>query len=125
MEHLAPIHQVSVQRAQPLSIRPLRRNTGVVDQRIEASIQFILNDPNSINRICGVGQVHLHVIFTSSAPGTFFRDRVARTGDDPPAFKIEPAHGCMADTAACTSQKKGLLSLGHDHHSCRLGSPQP
>ena len=125
MEHLAPIHQVGVQRAQPLSIRPLRRDTGVVDQCVKATIQLFLDDPNGIYRIGGVGQIQLHVIFASTAPWAFFGYGMTRTGNDPPTFKIEPAHGCVTNPTAGSGQKKCLLSFGHDPGSHRLVSAQP
>ena len=90
-----------------VAARRLRRDRGVVDQRV----QFVVIEPpaNFRDRARGVGgtaEVDLDVILGARAPGADFRKGMPRAGDDAPARGREPDRGRMADAPAGAGQKQ-------------------
>ena len=115
MEHMAPCGQIRIKRIQPLAIRPFGGNARVIHQRVQPAIQFAADFLDRFDGFARVGQINLHMVFLTTTPRAFFRKRMARTGDHPPALGIEILHGCMADATAGTGQQHGFASviLGH------------
>src|SRR5689334_17423956 len=91
-----------------------------------AAFEAALDLRNRRERVLLVGEVDLDVILGARLPWTFFRKRMARTGDDAPARAGETDHRCMPNAAAGTGEQQGaarLISAGR--HRCTLSRVKP
>src|SRR6185312_2060392 len=108
VEDVAPGFDIGVHGAEPAATRRLRRDRGVVHQRMQFVVLQPLTDLG--NRACGVGmigEVDLDVILRSGAPWADFRKRMPRAGDDAPAGGGKPDRGRVTDAAAGAGRKQG------------------
>ncbi|GCC47718.1 hypothetical protein chiPu_0032117 [Chiloscyllium punctatum] len=86
VENVGPGLDVGVHGAEPAAAHRLRRDRGVVDQRMQLVIVQPL--PDLRDRAHGVvmaAEIDLDVIFRPGAPRANLRKRMPREGDDAPA----------------------------------------
>src|SRR5207302_6421457 len=106
-EHMAPGVDIGIDRAEPPAASRLRRNRGVVDQRMQrAAFQPLADFRNRPRGVGVVGKVDLDMILWPGVPWAVFREGVPRTGDDAPAGAGKADHGRMADAAAGAGQEQ-------------------
>jgi len=88
------------QRAQSRPVFRLGRDTGIVDQGVQRpAVEAHLDVPDRPCNRLAVAEIDLDVIFGAGIPGTpLVLERVARTGDDPPAGLRKKLDGRMPDT---------------------------
>ena len=61
---------------------------------------------NAARGVVVVREVDLDMVLGPRAPWAFFRERVARTGEDAPAGRRKADHGGMTDAAARPGEKQ-------------------
>ena len=106
-EHLAPDVDVGVDRAHARAAVGLRRDRGVVDERVQLAVfEAALDLGDRVRGVRDVAEVDLDVILGPGFPRTVFRERMARAGDDAPARGREALHRRMPDAAAGAGQQQ-------------------
>src|SRR5262249_17612098 len=106
LKNAVPIFAQSVDRAQPFAAAGFEWDGGIVDKRMEFAIETPLGLDNRLLGIFRISQIDLNVILRSCFPWTILRERMARTGNHPPACRREPLYGGMADASARSSKKE-------------------
>ena len=85
----------------------LRRNRGVVDQRMQrAALEPLADFADRARGVGVIGKIDLDVILGAGVPWAIFRERMPRAGEDAPAGGREADHGGMPDAAAGAGQKQ-------------------
>src|SRR6266568_4653992 len=95
MKHVHPGFDRRAQRTQAIATLPLRRDGGVVDQRVERrSRQPLLDFGDRARHRAVIAKFDLYMVVGSGVPGAAHTvERLARTGDDPPARLREQFSG--------------------------------
>ncbi len=101
-----------VDRGQPLAAFGLRRDRGVVDQRVQLAVgQPPLDFVDGVLGVVGIGEIDLDVILRAHLPRAILRKRMARAGDDAPAGGGEALHRGVADAAAGSGEQQRAARL--------------
>src|ERR1700691_6751862 len=95
------------ERAEPFAAGGLRRNRGIVDQRVQFAVKSLLGFGDSSLGVAWIGQIDLDVIFRTCLPGAIFRKRMAGAGDDAPAGSRGALDCGGPDAAAGSVEKQG------------------
>src|SRR5205085_5980387 len=104
---MAPGLDVGIDRAEPLAAFGLRRNRGIVDERMQrAAFQPPADFGNRAGGVVMVSKVDLDVVLRPRVPRAVFRERMPRAGDDAPAGRRKADHGGVSDAAAGSGQKQ-------------------
>ena len=113
LEHLAPVVEAAVERAQALLEAGLGRGPGVVDQGVHraAAERLVGLGDEGVDAVA-VRQVGGDVAMGYLADLALDRDVLARTGDDAPARPGKADHGLVADAAAGSGDDDGAHAFG-------------
>jgi len=111
LEHVLPYVERGRDRAEPRAPLSLRRDAGIVDQRVQLAVDPPLDLGDCGLRVGRVGQVHLDMILRAGLPGAVFRKRMARAGDHPPARGREALDRGVSDAAACSGEQQRAARL--------------
>src|SRR5947207_9711632 len=115
---MAPGGDIGVHGTESGAVVGLRRNRGVVDQRMQFTVfQPLPYFRNRARGVVVVGEVDLDVILGACAPRALFGEGMPRAGDDTPTGAGKPDRGGMADSAAGSSQKqRATRRVGRTRH---------
>ena len=111
---------VGVDGVEPLAALELRRNPGIVDERMELALDAPLDLADRRERVLGIGEVDLDVVLRARLPRAILREGMARAGDDAPAGRGEALDRRMADAAARPGEEQraarqvgsGVVAMG-------------
>ena len=124
VEHLLPDRVVGVDGVEPLAAFELRRNPGIVDERMKLAMDAPLDLADRLERVFGIGEVDLDVILGAGLPRAVLREGMARAGDDAPAGRREALDRRMADAAARPGEEQRAARLvgGRGRHGASIRS---
>jgi len=112
VEHLQPRRVARPRDAEPAAIRRLRRDAGIVDQRVEPPVRQPAADLVEAGaEMLGVAEVELDVVLRAAEPRAARRERLPRQREHAPAVVGEQLSGGVADAAAGAGQQQD--ALGH------------
>ena len=102
MKHLPPCAQVRCQRRQTRAAGAFRADAGIVHQRVQLAIDLGLDHLKRRYGLIGAGKVDLDVILFPARPRAARVKRLARTGQNTPAFSRKALDCGVPDATGST-----------------------
>ncbi|MCY1294862.1 hypothetical protein D9M70_441780 [compost metagenome] len=114
VEHLRPDIGIRIQHTEAALARPLRRNAGIVDERVQPTVrQALAHGRCQAVNLREIRKVRLDMALAGGRPGAFFGKGLAGYGENAPALRLEELDRRMPDPAARSRKQHVAAFFGH------------